>query len=75
MMPIMISMKIRNFSEVTQFLSLSKVSLLKIFAKCSENVGFDENNNLQENLKIFKSDSFENYKSFVSSESDVHSLN
>ena len=26
---------------------------------------FDVNNDLQEDLKIFKSDTFENYKSFV----------
>ena len=54
-MPIVFSMKIRNFSKVTllkvtQFLSLSKVSLLKF---------------LENSQKIFKSDTFENYKSFV----------
>ena len=37
----------------------------EIFGRCSENVGFDDNNDLQEDLKIFKSDTFENYKSFV----------
>ena len=34
---------------------------------------FDANNDLQEDLKIFKSDTFENYKSFVPVE--VQSLN
>ena len=37
----------------------------QIFGKCSEGVNFDVNNDLQEDLKIFKSDTFENYKSFV----------
>ena len=50
-------MKIRNLSKVTQFLSL--------FGKCLESVNFDTNNDLQEYLKIFKSDTFENYKSFI----------
>ena len=27
----------------------------EIFGKCSESVGFDDNNDLQEDLKIFKS--------------------
>ena len=40
----------------------------EIFANCSESVNFDANNDLQEYLKIFKSDTFENYKSFVSVE-------
>ena len=43
------------------------MSLLKF----SENVGFDANNDLQEDLNFFKSDTFENYKSVVSS--DDHS--
>ena len=34
----------------------------EIFGKCSESVNFDVNNDLQEDLK---SDTFENYKSFV----------
>ena len=61
-MPIAFSMKIRKFSRVTQFLSLSKVSLLK----------FSENAQKVFSLmtimiykEIFKSDTFENYKSFV----------
>ena len=37
----------------------------KIFGKCSESVEFDANNYLQEDLKIFKSNTFENYKSFI----------
>ena len=41
------------------------MSLLKFLRKCSESVRFDDNNDLQEDLKIFKSDAFENYKSFV----------
>ena len=49
-----------------------KSATFEIFEKCSESVGFDANNDLQEDLKFFKSDTFENYKSFVSS--DVHSL-
>ena len=62
-MPIVFSMKIRTFSKVTllkvtQFLSLSN----EIFRKCSESVNFDVNNNLQEDLKIFKSDTFETTK-------------
>ena len=44
----------------------------EMFGKCSESINFYANNDSQEDLKIFKSDIFENYKSFVSS--DVHSL-
>ena len=33
--------------------------------KCLESVNFGANNDLQEDLKIFKSDTFENYNSFV----------
>ena len=40
----------------------------EIFGKCSESVDFDANNDLQEDLEIFKSDTFENYKSCVSEE-------
>ena len=47
MMQIVFSIKIENFSKVTQFLSLSRVSLLKFFGKCSESVNVDANNNLQ----------------------------
>ena len=36
----------------------------EIFGKCSESVGFDTNNGFQEELKIFKSGTFENYKRF-----------
>ena len=59
MMPIVFSMKIRNVSKVTllkvtQFLSLSKVSLFEIFGKCSESVNFDVINDLQEDLKTTK---------------------
>ena len=32
----------------------------EIFGKCSENVNFDANNDLQECLKTFKCDTFEN---------------
>ena len=76
--PIVFFMKIKFFSKVTllkvtQFLSLSKVSLLKFFIKRSESVNFDANNDLQEDLKICKTDTFENYKSFVPVE--VQSLN
>ena len=40
-----------------------------------ESVGFDANNNdLQEDMKIFKSHTFENYKSFVSVEVQSQSL-
>ena len=35
----------------------------EFFGKCS--VYFDVNNDLQEDLKLFKGDTFENYKSFV----------
>ena len=52
---------------------VSKSSVL-LFGKCSENVGFDDNNDLQEDLKIFKSDTFENYNSFVPVEVQNHSL-
>ena len=68
MMPIVFSMKIIIFSKVTQFLSLSKVSLLKF----PENAQFDVKNDLQEDLKNFKSDTFENYKSFVPVEVQSH---
>ena len=63
-MPIVFSMKIRNFSSDTIFVTFKSVTF-EIFGKCSESVGFDENNDLQEDLKNFISDTFENYKSFV----------
>ena len=71
MMPIVFSMKIRNFSKDT-FESDTIFVTFEIFGKCSESVGFDAYNNLQEDLKFFKSDTFEKYKSVVSL--DVHSL-
>ena len=37
-----------------------KSAPFEIFKKCAGSVGFDANNDLQENLKI-KSDTFENY--------------
>ena len=40
----------------------------EFFGKCLESVNFDANNDLQEDLKIFKSDTFENYKNFVHAE-------
>ena len=46
----------------------------EIFGKCSESVNVDANIDLQEDLKIFKSDTFENYKSFVPVEVQSHSL-
>ena len=50
---------------VTQFVSLSKLTQLKFSENCSESVGFDTKHDVQEDLKFFKSDTFENYKSFV----------
>ena len=44
------------------------MSLLKFLRKCSESVRFDANKDFQEDLKNFKSDTFENYKSFVPEE-------
>ena len=58
--------------KVTQFFVTFESIAFEIFGKCSESVTFDANNDLQEYLKIFKSDTFENYKSFESL--DVHSL-
>ena len=69
-MPIVFSMKIKFFSKIdtfesdTIFVTFKSVTF-EIFGKCSESVYFDANNDLQEDLKIFKSDTFENYKSFV----------
>ena len=53
-----------NIWRYKTFVGFKSVTF-KIFRKCSESVGFDANNDLQEDLKIFKSDTFENYKSFV----------
>ena len=39
--------RVDSTEEVTKFLSLSRVSLLKFFGKCSESVNVDANNNLQ----------------------------
>ena len=47
----------------------------EIFRKCSESVNFDANIDLQEDLKIFKSDTFENYKSSVPVEVQSHTSN
>ena len=46
--------------------------MFEIFGKYSESVNFDANNDLQEDLKFFKNDTFENYKSFVSVEVQSH---
>ena len=64
-MPIVFSMKIRNFESDTIFVTFKSVTF-EIFGKCSESVNFDANNELPEDLKIFKSNTFENYKIFVS---------
>ena len=48
------------FKSDTIFVTFKSVTF-EIFGKCSESVNFDANND----LKIFKSDIFENYKSFV----------
>ena len=53
-----------NICRYKTFVVFKSVTF-EIFGKCSENVGFDANNNLQGNLKFFKSDTFKNYKSFV----------
>ena len=45
--------KIDTFESDTIFVTFKSVTF-EIFGKCSENVGFDENNNLQENLKMSK---------------------
>ena len=52
------------FKSDTIFVTFKSVTF-EFFKKCSEGVNFDVNNDLQEDLKIFKSDTFENYKSFV----------
>ena len=52
------------FNSDTICVTLKSVTF-EIFGKCSENVNFDANNDLQEDLKIFKSDTFEIYRSFV----------
>ena len=44
----------------------------EIFRKCSEIVAIDDD--LQVDMKIFKSNTFENYKSFVPSEVQNHFL-
>ena len=59
------------FKSDTIFVTFKSVTF-EIFGKCSESVGFDDNNNLQEDLKFFKSDTFENYKSFVPVEVQSH---
>ena len=75
MMPIVLSIKIRYFSKVTQILPLSKVSLFKILENAQKVLILMQIANLQEeDLKIFKSDTFENYKCFVPVEVQNHSL-
>ena len=74
MMPIVFSMKIRNFSKVTllkvtQFLSLSKVSLLKFSENAQKVLG------LMPIMIYKKGDTFENYKSFVPVEVQSHGHN
>ena len=59
MIPIVFSMKIRNFSKVillkaTQFLSLSKVSFLKFLENAQKVLGLMTNNDLEEDLKFSK---------------------
>ena len=77
MIPIVFSMKIRNFFKSdtfesdTIFVTFKSVTF-EIFGKYSESVNFDANNDWQEDLKTFKSDTFENYKCFVPV--DVQSL-
>ena len=60
------------FKSDTNFTTFKSVTF-ENFGKCSESVNFDANNDLQEDLKNFKSDTFENYKSFVSVEVQSHS--
>ena len=47
------------FFKINTILVTFKSVIFEIFRKCSESA----NNDLQEDLKIFKSDTFENYKS------------
>ena len=61
-------MKIKIFFKCDTFESDTILDTFEIFGKCLESVNFDTNNDLQEDLKIFKSDTFENYKSFASVE-------
>ena len=63
-----------NFYRYKTFIVFKSVTF-EIIRKYSENVGFDANNDLQEDLKFFKSDSFENYKSFVPAEVQNHGNN
>ena len=60
-----------TFESDTIFVTFKSVTF-EIFGKCSESVNFDANNDLQEDLKIFKSDTFENYKHFVHVEVQSH---
>ena len=59
-----------NFYKYKTFVVFKSVTFS--FYKFKESVGDDAINDLQEDLKIFKSDTFENYKSFVPA--DVQSL-
>ena len=63
-------------AEATQFLSLSKkVSLLKFLENAQKVLILMQIANLQEeDLKIFKSDTFQNYKCFVHVEVQNHCL-
>ena len=53
------------FHEVPK---IFKSAPFKFFGKCSESFRFDVNNDLQEDLKNLKSDTFEKCKRFVSAE-------
>ena len=59
-----------KFARVTLFKVTQFVSLLENAPKVSSFI--DAHNDLQEDLKIFKSDKLENYKSFVPAEVQNH---
>ena len=61
-------------SDTTIFVTFKSVTS-ENFGKFSESVNFDVNNDLQEDLKLFKSDTFENYKTFVPVEVQSHRCN
>ena len=65
--------KSEAFESDTIFVTFKSVTF-EIFGKCSESVRFDDNNDFQEDLKIFKSDTFENYKIFVPIEVQNHTV-
>ena len=56
----------RNIGD-TIFVTFKSVNF-EIFRKCLESVNFDANYDWHKNLTIFKSNTFENYKSFVTVE-------